>query len=47
MAVAIANDYQRREAKILAAFYDFGNAVDGDHVVLQIGRIHLQEPAYR
>jgi hypothetical protein len=47
MAVAVAHDYERGKAEILAALDDFGDAVDGNHVVFQIRRIHLQEPAYR
>ncbi len=47
MAVAVADDYQRGETQILAALDDFGDAVDGDHVVLQLRGIHFQEPAYR
>ncbi len=47
VAVAIANDNQRRKAEILAALDDFGDAVDGDDVILQVRKIHLEEPAHR
>jgi len=47
MAMAVADDHQSGETKILAALHDLGDAVDGDHVILQLRRIHFQEPAYR
>jgi len=41
MAAAVANDYQRGETEVLAAFHDFGDTVDGNHVILQLRRIHF------
>ncbi len=47
MPVAVADDHQRGETEVLAALHDFGDTVDGNHVILQLRRIHFQEPPYR
>src|SRR5260370_501268 len=47
MAVAVADDHERGETEVLAPLDDLSDAVDGDHVILQLRRIHFQEPAYR
>src|SRR5437868_5038224 len=33
MTTAVADDHQRRETQVLTALDDFGDAVDGDHVI--------------
>src|SRR5260221_576113 len=47
MAVIVANDDERGKAEVLAALDDFGDAIDGDNVVLQLGRIDREQPANR
>src|SRR3974377_2172777 len=44
MALIVTNHDECGEAQVLAALDDLGDAVDGDDVVLQIGRIDLQKP---
>ena len=36
VAALVADDDQRREAEILAALHDFRDAVDRDHLILQV-----------
>jgi hypothetical protein len=45
--VTIADDNESGEAQVFAALDDFGDAVDGDDVVLEVGGIDLEEPANR
>jgi len=47
MTVAVADDHQRGKAQVLAALHNFGDAIDGNHVILKLRRIHFQEPPYR
>jgi hypothetical protein len=47
MAMTVADDNQSGEAQVFAALDDFRDAVDSDHVVLEVGRIDLEEPANR
>ena len=47
MAALIADHDQRGEAEVLAALHDFGDAVDRNHLVLQIGLIGLNGAADR
>jgi hypothetical protein len=47
MATAIAHNNKRGETEILAALDDFGDTVDGDDVVLEVGRIDVKEAPHR
>src|SRR5262249_36494835 len=47
VAMAVADNNERGEAEVLAALDDFGDAVDGYDVVLQLRRIHFKQPAHR
>ena len=40
-SLAVANDYERGELKDTAAFYGFGNTVDGDYVLFELSLIHI------
>ncbi len=47
VAVAVADDDERGEAEVLAALDDLGDAVDGDDVILEFGKIDFEQPANR
>ena len=47
MAVVVANNDERGKAEVLAALDHLGDAIDGDNVVLQLGRIDREQPANR
>ena len=47
VAMMVADDHERGETQVFAALDDFGDAVDGDHVILQVRRIYVEDPPYR
>jgi hypothetical protein len=47
VTMMIADNHERRKAQVLAAFDHFGDAIDGDDVVLQIRRIDFEQPPHR
>jgi hypothetical protein len=47
MAPTVANYDERGEAKVLTALHYLGHAIDGDNVVLEVGRIDVHQASYR
>ena len=47
VAMMVADHHQRGEAQIFAALHYFRDAIDGDHVILQVRRIYFEQPSYR
>ena len=45
VAALVTDDDQRREREILSAFHYFRDAVDRDHLILQVRRVGIDQPA--
>ena len=45
MAALVTDDDQSREPEILSAFHHFRDAVDRDHLIFQVRRVGVDQPA--